>query len=739
MLGAPWGGERWGWPQAGQHGQGAGERGQHAQGEQVHLEQVQLRQVVLVPLHDGPVRHGRRLDGDGLAQRPARDHEPAHVDRQVAREPLQLARDLERQPHPLRVDRVQAGAGHEIDQLRRSRHPVWGPLGGDVRAHLVEALVGSHLLRQPVHLRRREAQRLAHVPERRLRPVGDHLAHHAGAVPPVPLVDVLHHLLAPLVLEVHVDVGRLPALGGDEAFEEQPHPHRVDGGDAQGEAHGGIGGAPTPLAEDPARAGEPHHVPDGEEVARVPELFDQGELPRELLGHVLGRIAAVPPARPFTDQRAEEPHPGEGRVGSRSRSRSRVRVRSGFRSGFKIRARPSEGGPQDRGSVHRRRPLHLVRARGRHLDPGGQRRRLDQHRRERVLAPDLFQPEQATAGDLGRGLETFGEVAPQPGHLLGPLERPLRVGKEPPPSLLDGGAQPDAGEHVLQDLALADVRVHVVHHRHRDAQPPAHRAGRQHARLLACHAVTRDRQGEPLAEGLPEPRRGVAVGARVERKEAPGARRHRLQRHPDLLLRAPRRGAPSACTGGTFMPAVGARDEPAQPGVALPVLREQDQAGAPGGQPVHLELHPHQQREPRLLRLGVRPHRAVETVHVGERQRREAQLRGAADQLLRVARALEEREARPASELGVARRAHQMLPRAPARSRVEIAEAINRRTRAGRAARRLRRGRSSSRPRSPGGRGSNRGRTAPTTTRRRAARDPGPPARPGPSRPRGSR
>ena len=34
-------------------------------------------------------------------------------------------------------------------------------------------------------------------------------------------VDVLDHLLAALVLEVDVDVGRLVALGADEALEQQ--------------------------------------------------------------------------------------------------------------------------------------------------------------------------------------------------------------------------------------------------------------------------------------------------------------------------------------------------------------------------------------------------------------------------------------------------------------------------------------------------------------------------------------
>ena len=47
------------------------------------------------------------------------------------------------------------------------------------------------------------------------------MAADAGAVAAVAVVDVLDHLLAPLVLEIDVDVGRLVALGRDEALEQQ--------------------------------------------------------------------------------------------------------------------------------------------------------------------------------------------------------------------------------------------------------------------------------------------------------------------------------------------------------------------------------------------------------------------------------------------------------------------------------------------------------------------------------------
>ena len=49
----------------------------------------------------------------------------------------------------------------------------------------------------------------------------------------VAAVDVLDHLLAPLVLEIDVDVRRLAALGGDEALEQEIDARGIDLGDAE--------------------------------------------------------------------------------------------------------------------------------------------------------------------------------------------------------------------------------------------------------------------------------------------------------------------------------------------------------------------------------------------------------------------------------------------------------------------------------------------------------------------------
>ncbi len=60
---------------------------------------------------------------------------------------------------------------------------------------------------------------------------GDDLA---DLVPPVLLGNVLDHLLAAVLAEVHVDIGHGDPLGVEEAFEKQVVGDRVDIGDPDG-------------------------------------------------------------------------------------------------------------------------------------------------------------------------------------------------------------------------------------------------------------------------------------------------------------------------------------------------------------------------------------------------------------------------------------------------------------------------------------------------------------------------
>ena len=105
-------------------------------------------------------------------------------------------------------------------------------------------------------------------------------------------VDILNDFLAPLVLEIDVDVGRLAPLRRDETLEQEIGAVGIDLGDAEAKADGGIGGRAAALAEDALRARVAHDVVDGEEVGRVGELRDQRQFVLDAQAH-LGRQAAA--------------------------------------------------------------------------------------------------------------------------------------------------------------------------------------------------------------------------------------------------------------------------------------------------------------------------------------------------------------------------------------------------------------------------------------------------------------
>ena len=69
-------------------------------------------------------------------------------------------------------------------------------------------------------------------------------------VAPIVLIDVLDHLLAPLVLEIDIDVGRLVAIGGDETLEQKAAVARIDIGDAQAVADRRVRGRAAALTKD---------------------------------------------------------------------------------------------------------------------------------------------------------------------------------------------------------------------------------------------------------------------------------------------------------------------------------------------------------------------------------------------------------------------------------------------------------------------------------------------------------
>jgi hypothetical protein len=115
----------------------------------------------------------------------------------------------------------------------------------------------------------------------------------------IALIDVLDHDLAPLMLEIDIDVRRLAAIGRDKTLEQEIDPRRIDLGDAEAIAHRGIRRRAAALAQDLLRAGKAHDVVDSEEVGRVVELGNERKFVVESFAHLFRNAVRIAPARPF--------------------------------------------------------------------------------------------------------------------------------------------------------------------------------------------------------------------------------------------------------------------------------------------------------------------------------------------------------------------------------------------------------------------------------------------------------
>ena len=156
--------------------------------------------------------------------------------------------------------------------------------------------------RQHAHQVRRQAHGLAHIAHRALVPVADHRGRQGGAVAAITGIDILDHLFAPLMLEIHIDVGRLAPLGGKETLEQQIHLGGINRGDTQQIADHGIGRRAPALTENPLRSGKLDDVMDGQEIWRVVQLADQTQFMaqhgRDFFGYPLRKTHF----RPFPGQ-----------------------------------------------------------------------------------------------------------------------------------------------------------------------------------------------------------------------------------------------------------------------------------------------------------------------------------------------------------------------------------------------------------------------------------------------------
>ena len=185
------------------------------------------------------------------------------------------------------------------------------PLGRGQRRqpHLVARAPAG--LGQPCRDVLREAHGLADLADGAAGAVADDGGADRRPLAAVAVVDVLDHLLAALVLEVDVDVGRLAAAGRDEALEQQVVLGRVHRGDAQHVADRRVGGRAAALAEDALSPREADDLVHRQEVGRVAQLA-RSAAARGRSARRFGRRAARP-AR----GRAAATRVGQGLCGER--------------------------------------------------------------------------------------------------------------------------------------------------------------------------------------------------------------------------------------------------------------------------------------------------------------------------------------------------------------------------------------------------------------------------------------
>ena len=363
--------------------------GEHAQRQHIDLHQAQRIDVVLVPLDEGAVLHGGVADRHGLVEAALGQHEAAHMLREMARK----AEDL-------------AGQGDGAADL--------GIVG--IQARLADVVVGQAVAPAAPHGVGQgrgdilgKAQRLAHLADGAARSIVDHRGADRRPLAAVALIDVLDHLLAPLVLEIDVDVRRLVALPGDEAGEQ----HVVVGlggvhrRHPQAETDHRIGRRAAPLAEDGLPSGPFDDVVHGEEIVGVGQLIDQGQFVDQQPAHLARNPGRIAPGRPRPGQVGEVGHGGLAR-------------RHGLIGIFVFQlAEVEPDAARDlQGALHRRRP------------PGE-----------------------------------------QPLHLGGGFQAPLGVGFQDEARIADGALLAHAGENVLQGPALGAVIERIVGGDQRRAAP----------------------------------------------------------------------------------------------------------------------------------------------------------------------------------------------------------------------------------------------------------------------------
>src|SRR5580692_5570824 len=278
---------------------------------------------------------------------------------------------------------------------------------------------------------RRQSEHLADFADGTTRAVMDDGRANGGAVASIAVVDVLDHLLAPLMLEIDIDVGRLAALFRDETGEEEVDLLGVHLGDAEAIADRAIGRGASPLAEDAFRAREGDHLMNSEEIALESELGDE----RELIGDELANLV----------------RDAEGIF------LLRVAVLRAFE-----------------GQIRKVLPCRLAR----------------RHGLVRIFILEFVEGEAAGLGDAQALCERPVVTGEEPRHFLGRLEVALGIDREAKARLSNRAFLTDAGEDVEKRSALGGVVKSIVDGDEWRAEPIAELGEKaETARLVATMAV----------------------------------------------------------------------------------------------------------------------------------------------------------------------------------------------------------------------------------------------------------
>ncbi len=245
--------------------------------QEVELQEAQRLDGVHLVLRHQRVRVGRLLERHQLRQGLAGDDDPGGVGGRVAGDTLELLGEVD-QPLDVRIRVVL------LAELRRRLERLLQPDPELVRDGL----------RDPVDVAVGVTQHPPDVADGGAgehRAEGDDLGDVILAVLPR---DVGDDLVAPVVLEVDVDVRHRHPVGVEEALERQAVGDRVDRGDAEGVRDDRARRAAPAGRLDPLLPCEPDEVGHDQEVAGVAHRGDDTELVLEALQQLRGR-RAVPP------------------------------------------------------------------------------------------------------------------------------------------------------------------------------------------------------------------------------------------------------------------------------------------------------------------------------------------------------------------------------------------------------------------------------------------------------------